>query len=385
MTILELREKRAKAWEAAKAYMLHALSFMPKNDNDMVVLYVYDHFYNSSTVNTNNTIGSQIYSVCQGVFGTCDLANMLKVDGDETNELYMLFHNILCSGTILPMEKNTIPIAANGECLINASVDNRHPVIYYARYNPQTIMNRRTIEEVTLPSRARRTYLKAKNPKVAQSVLDMVSLYLSEGAAEGVRGDIAFAQSCLETGNFAFSGSAVTLDQNNFCGMGVTANGMKGNSFDTPQFGIRAQVQHLKAYASTEPLKNKCIDPRFKYVARGCAEVVEWLGQKENPQRKGWATGAGYGEKILTILKTILATAGGVAPAPIAVPFKVRVSITDLRIRSGPGTNTAATGKFTGAGVFTIIEVKDGPGSTQGWGCLKSGAGWISLNYCTRI
>ena len=171
-----------------------------------------------------------------------------------------------------------------------------------------------------------RTYIKAKNPKVAQSVLNMVPLYLSEGAAEGVRGDIAFAQSCLETGNFGFAGSAVTLDQNNFCGMGVTANGMKGNSFSTPQLGIRAQMQHLKAYASTEPLKNECIDPRFKYVARGCAEVVEWLGQKENPQGKGWATGAGYGEKIITILNSILATAGGAAPAPAAVPFKVRVT-----------------------------------------------------------
>ena len=65
------------------------------------------------------------------------------------------------------------------------------------------------------------TYIKAKNPDVAQSVIDMIPLYLSEGKAEGVRGDIAFAQSCLETGNFGFSGSAVTLDQNNFCGMGV--------------------------------------------------------------------------------------------------------------------------------------------------------------------
>ena len=78
----------------------------------------------------------------------------------------------------------------------------------------------------------------------------LIPLYLSEGKAEGVRGDIAFAQSCLETGNFGFFGSAVTLDQNNFCGMGVTSNGMRGNSFDTPQLGIRAQVQHLKTYAS---------------------------------------------------------------------------------------------------------------------------------------
>ena len=153
-----------------------------------------------------------------------------------------------------------------------------------------------------------RAYIKAKNSKVPNSVLDMIPLYLSEGAAEGIRGDVAFAQSCLETGNFGFAGSAVTLDQNNFCGMGVTANGMKGNSFPTAQAGIRAQIQHLKAYANTEPLKGECVDPRFQYVTRGCAEFVEWLGQKENPQGKGWATGAGYGEKILSILKAILST-----------------------------------------------------------------------------
>lgn len=76
---------------------------------------------------------------------------------------------------------------------------------------------------------------------MAQSVIDMIPLYLLEGAAEGVRSDIAFAQPCLETGNFSFSSSAVTLDQNNFCGMGVTSNREKGNGFDTPQLGIRAQ------------------------------------------------------------------------------------------------------------------------------------------------
>ena len=150
-------------------------------------------------------------------------------------------------------------------------------------------------------------YLKAKNPGAAQSVFDMIPLYLSEGAAEGIRGDVAFAQSCLETGNFGFKGSAVTLDQNNFCGMGVTANGVKGNSFDTPQMGIRAQIQHLKAYANSEALKNPCIDPRFQYVTRGSAPYVEWLGQKENPDGKGWAAGAGYGGKILAILSGILA------------------------------------------------------------------------------
>lgn len=154
------------------------------------------------------------------------------------------------------------------------------------------------------------SYIKKVNPSVAQSAIDMLPLYLSEGKVEGVRGDIAFAQSCLETGNFGFSGSAVTLDQNNFCGMGVTDNGLKGNSFDTPQLGIRAQVQHLKAYATAEDLVNACVDPRFKYVTRGAAPYVEWLGSKENPKGVGWATGAGYGAKILAILKNIVGTAG---------------------------------------------------------------------------
>ncbi len=284
-----------------------------------------------------------------------------------------------------------------------------------------------------------KAYVKSKNPSVAQAVLDMVPLYLSEGNAEGVRGDIAFAQSCLETGNFGFSGSAVTLAQNNFCGMGVTSNGMKGNSFDTPKNGIRAQIQHLKAYASKEALKNACIDPRFKYVTRSCAEYVEWLGQQENPDGKGWAAGTGYGEKILTILKAILATAGGTDKINEAwyrvrkawadaksqkgafkslsnakkcadenpgysvfdesgkalytstaafKPYLVKVEVSDLNIRKGPGTDCAKTGKYTGKGVFTVVEEADGKGASR-WGLLKSYQknrnGWISLDYAKKV
>ena len=285
-------------------------------------------------------------------------------------------------------------------------------------------------------------YIKTVNPSVPQSVLDMILLYLSEGEAEGVRGDIAFAQSCLETGNFGFAGSAVTLDQNNFCGMGVTANGLKGNSFDTPQLGIRAQIQHLKAYASKDALKNDLVDPRFNYVTRGCAEYVEWLGQQENPDGKGWAAGAGYGPKILAILQKLVSTAGGTdgssnnlyrvrktwedsktqkgaykilenakkcadanpgysvfdvngvniytpktttSETASANPFLVKVSIANLNIRKGPGTNYATTGQYTGVGVFTIVEISSGQGSDKGWGRLKSGVGWISLDYCKRI
>lgn len=152
------------------------------------------------------------------------------------------------------------------------------------------------------------TYIKKVNPKVTDSVTKLAAIYIAEGEMEGVRGDIAFAQSCLETGNFTFTGSAVTFEQNNFCGLGVTKNGMKGNSFDTPVKGIRAQIQHLKAYASNERLLQTCVDPRFLYVTRGAAEYVEWLGIQENPTHQGWAAGKNYGQEIIRILNAILET-----------------------------------------------------------------------------
>lgn len=67
------------------------------------------------------------------------------------------------------------------------------------------------------------------------------------------------------------------------------------------------------------------------------------------------------------------------------VPFLVKVSITDLNIRKGPGTNYGKTGKYTGKGVFTITDVKSGQGSDAGWGKLKSGAGWIALDHCAKV
>ena len=66
-------------------------------------------------------------------------------------------------------------------------------------------------------------------------------------------------------------------------------------------------------------------------------------------------------------------------------PFLVKVSIDNLNIRKGAGTNTAKTGAYTGKGVFTIMEVREGKGSDKGRGRLKPGAGWIALSYCTRV
>ena len=65
-------------------------------------------------------------------------------------------------------------------------------------------------------------------------------------------------------------------------------------------------------------------------------------------------------------------------------PYHVRVHITNLNIRKGPGTNYGKTDQFTGAGVFTIVAESDGTGASK-WGKLKSGAGWISLDYATKL
>lgn len=70
-------------------------------------------------------------------------------------------------------------------------------------------------------------------------------------------------------------------------------------------------------------------------------------------------------------------------PAASAVPYTVRVSAADLNIRTGPGTNTARKG-YIRPGVYTIVEVRSGPGASA-WGKLKSGAGWISLDFCKKI
>ena len=95
-------------------------------------------------------------------------------------------------------------------------------------------------------------------------------MFLEEGKAEGVRGDVAFAQSLHETGYFQFGG-IVQPSQNNYGGIGALNGNSTGQaaSFPDPRTGVRAQIQHLKAYASTEALTKECVDPRFSLVSPG--------------------------------------------------------------------------------------------------------------------
>ena len=131
-------------------------------------------------------------------------------------------------------------------------------------------------------------------------VLNFVDLVISEAALEGVNHDVLFSQIMNETNFLKFTGD-VKEEQNNFAGIGATGNGNPGNSFPSIQIGIRAVVQHLKAYASSQPLKMNLVDPRFNYVQRESAIYVEHLGIKENPNYKGWATAKEYGYRLLSM------------------------------------------------------------------------------------
>jgi hypothetical protein len=138
-------------------------------------------------------------------------------------------------------------------------------------------------------------FVKRKNPTFDSNIANE---FIERCKKYGVRGDVAFCQSILETGWFKYEGSAVTADQHNYAGLGVTSNGAKGLSFGSIGMGVEAQLQHLYAYATREPLPDGItqVDPRFNLVNRGSAPRWVDLNGK-------WSSGIEYGQKILAIYK----------------------------------------------------------------------------------
>ena len=138
----------------------------------------------------------------------------------------------------------------------------------------------------------------------APTIEKFCQIYVEEAKAEGIKVEVAFMQAMVETGWLKFGGS-VQISQYNFAGIGALDGGVQGATFKTVREGVRAQIQHLKAYANEKSLNNTQVDPRFHLVKRGSAKYVEWLGQKENPNGYGWATAEEYGYKILRLIKEL--------------------------------------------------------------------------------
>ena len=145
-------------------------------------------------------------------------------------------------------------------------------------------------------------YFLTYNPDYDKKFLNwFTEAYIEEAKIEGVNWDIAFCQMSLET-NFLKYGGQVKSSQNNFAGIGALDGGARGATFEDVRTGIRAHIQHLKAYASHDDLNNPLVDPRFKYVQRGSANKITDLGNGK------WASDPNYSDKILRNMRNLHST-----------------------------------------------------------------------------
>lgn len=146
------------------------------------------------------------------------------------------------------------------------------------------------------------SFLRSNNENALVTFPDIPKLYREEASTEGINYDIAFCQMCVETGFLRF-GSDIRAEQNNFAGLGTIGGSTQAASFPSARIGVRAHIQHLKAYASLEPLVNEVVDPRFRFVTRGIAPLIEQLSGR-------WSADLDYGTKISAMLKRLYQSAG---------------------------------------------------------------------------
>jgi len=163
--------------------------------------------------------------------------------------------------------------------------------------DPSTIMGATFLSPLQMNQ-----FVKSINP----AAVELGDFYYKYGNYYGIRGDVAFAQSLLETNYFRFTG-VVKASQNNFSGLGATGQTTGGAAFKTPEEGVLAQFQHLYAYATTKamPSQYPLVDPRFHLVNRGTA--VNWIDLNGK-----WAyPGDTYGQMILSIYERMVQFATG--------------------------------------------------------------------------
>lgn len=148
-------------------------------------------------------------------------------------------------------------------------------------------------------------YLLRNNPRpnLKVSAEEIVAYYYEEGRREGIRPDVAFCQALKETGFFRYGGDVVP-EQNNYCGLGTTGGGVRGEYFSTPQLGVRAHIQHLLAYSSTRRPTMPVVDPRYGIVRQAYGSRTLGTWQDLNGR---WAVpGRYYGQEILSMFRDVL-------------------------------------------------------------------------------
>ena len=162
----------------------------------------------------------------------------------------------------------------------------------FTSYEDAAVHYGRTVGKHTYPTSVYKS-------KGSASIDEFCKILYEEASFEGVCPEVLYAQVMKETGYLRF-GNLVQANQCNFGGVGATGPGNPGYTFSSVREGLRVQAQHLNAYATTEPLNNPCIDPRFNLVSRGCAPKTTDLNGR-------WAVpGKGYGEGLNAIVLDVL-------------------------------------------------------------------------------
>ena len=247
-------------------------------------------------------------------------------------------------------------------------------------------------------------------PAITIPIPELANIFVDEGNAQNVRGDIAFAQSILETGWFRYEGSMVKPTDNNFSGLGACDSCTRGNTYPTPADGVRAQIQHLWAYAdpAADPTRTArpLVDSRFPYV-RPYGKAPTW----ESMGNGNWATGGGYTEKILALYGSMLrhnglepetttlrTVASGAPTGPLKVivtrrgavrlgTFPGRIGTLSTALEAfGPGTTRAISGTcrvtWSSLGAVMVFAPPSGAASCSDGSRLRaavlSGGQWVT-------
>ncbi|MEG3910949.1 N-acetylmuramoyl-L-alanine amidase [Microcoleus sp. w2-18bC1] len=218
-----------------------------------------------------------------------DLADRLEINLAELNSVRRINQNGIVF--IKAVELQPFNVSVNWNSTTRTII--LTTVTFPIQAVSERIMSRGSAAENQLKS-----LLQANNSDALTQFPDLPRLYIEESAIEGVNHNIAFSQMCLETGYLNFGGD-VEPSQNNFCGLGASGGGVKGASFPNVRTGVKAHIQHLKAYASQDPVVPPIVDPRFNLVQRGIAPMVADLSGR-------WATEKSYGNKILAIQRRLL-------------------------------------------------------------------------------
>lgn len=243
-----------------------------------------------------------------------------------------------------------------------------------------------------------------KNLSEADVIAKVGPLFTANQKNSGILASVSLAQFILESG---YGKSELAQNANNCFGMkkSLSGNTWSGSSWDGKSIYTKKTQEEENGMMITITAnfrKYGCVEDSitdhsayllgakngsaFRYNGlKGCTDYKKAV---QIIKDGGYATSSTYIRNLCSIIErwnlTKYDATVSTAPAD-SCPFLVRVSINDLNIRKGAGTNYARTGKYTGKGVFTIVEVKSGTGSAKGWGRLKSGAGWIALDYAARI